>query len=39
MYPRFTADAEKEGNKEAATLFQKIAEVEKRHEQRYKNTA
>jgi rubrerythrin len=36
MYPKFQADAEAEGNKEAALLFKEIAEVEEHHEARYK---
>ncbi len=36
MYPTFAREAEKEGNKEAATLFKAIALVEKKHEDRYK---
>ena len=36
MYPRMKADAEGEGNEEAARLFGNIAEVEKHHEARYK---
>ena len=36
MYPDFAADAEKEGNKEAAMLFKMIARVEAEHRDRYK---
>jgi rubrerythrin len=36
MYPTFAKEAEEEGNEEAAKLFREIAEVEKRHEARYK---
>jgi rubrerythrin len=36
MYPDFAADAEAEGNKEAAMLFKKIALVEAEHCDRYK---
>ena len=36
MYPGFAKDAEEEGNKEAADLFNQIAKVEKEHEERYK---
>ncbi|MDD5023154.1 MAG: rubrerythrin family protein [Candidatus ainarchaeum sp.] len=36
MYPKFAEEAEKEGNKKAAELFKQIAEVEKRHGERYK---
>ncbi|MFH1317160.1 MAG: rubrerythrin [Candidatus Woesearchaeota archaeon] len=36
MYPKMQKDAEEEGNKEAATLFKEISEVEKEHEERYK---
>lgn len=35
MYPGFKKIAEKESNKEAATLFQEISEVEEKHEKRY----
>ncbi|OIN90149.1 rubrerythrin family protein [Candidatus Berkelbacteria bacterium CG_4_9_14_0_2_um_filter_42_30] len=35
MYPGFKKIAEEEGNKEAATLFQEISEVEEKHEERY----
>jgi rubrerythrin len=36
MYPEFAAQAEKEGIKEAATLFRQIAKVEAHHRDRYK---
>ncbi|MBN1941414.1 MAG: rubrerythrin family protein [Candidatus Diapherotrites archaeon] len=36
MYPEFAKQAEKEGKKEVAKLFTEIAEVEERHENRYK---
>jgi rubrerythrin len=36
MYPDFAADAEAEGNKEAAMLFKMIARVEAEHRDRYK---
>jgi rubrerythrin len=36
MYPEFAAEAEKEGNTEAARLFRRIAEVEAHHRDRYK---
>ncbi len=36
MYPKFKKEAEEEGNKEAAELFQEISEVEEKHEARYK---
>ncbi|MBU2634626.1 MAG: rubrerythrin family protein [Nanoarchaeota archaeon] len=36
MYPGFAKDAEEEGNKDAAFLFNQIAKVEKEHEERYK---
>ena len=36
MYPGFAEQAEKEGNKEAATLFRQIAKVEAHHRDRYK---
>jgi rubrerythrin len=35
MYPDFAAEAEAEGNKEAATLFKMIARVEAEHRDRY----
>ena len=35
MYPTFAKEAEEEGNKEAAALFQQIAKVEKEHRDRY----
>jgi len=35
MYPNFAETAEKEGFSEIAAVFRKIAEAEKRHEQRY----
>lgn len=35
LYPKFADIAEEEGFKEVAAAFRKIAEVEKRHEQRY----
>lgn len=36
MYPTFAKEAGKEGNKDAATLFTEIAEVEAEHEKRYR---
>jgi rubrerythrin len=36
MYPEFAAEAEAEGNKEAAILFKNIAKVEAEHRDRYK---
>lgn len=38
MYPTFAkeAEAEAEGNAEAATLFRQIGEIEKEHEERYR---
>lgn len=36
MYPRMKKEAEKEGNKVAAKLFQEISEVEEKHEERYR---
>jgi len=36
MYPTMQKEAEKEGKKEAATLFKEISEVEEKHEARYK---
>lgn len=36
MYPTFAKEAEEEGNTKAAKLFREIAEVEKKHEARYK---
>jgi rubrerythrin len=36
MYPEFAADAEAEGNKEAAMLFKMIARVEAEHRDRYR---
>jgi len=36
MYPTFAKEAEAEGNMEAAKLFKEIAEVEKKHENRFK---
>ena len=35
MYPTFAAEAEAEGNKEAARLFKSIAKVEEAHRDRY----
>lgn len=35
MYPQFAEEAEKEGNEEAAILFQQIAKIEKAHHDRY----
>ncbi len=35
MYPGFAEQADKEGNKEAATLFRQIAKVEAHHRDRY----
>ncbi len=36
MYPKFAQEAEEEGNSEAAKLFKEVAEVEKKHEIRYR---
>ncbi len=36
MYPDFTKEAEKEGEKEAARLFKMVGQVESHHEARYK---
>ena len=36
MYPKFAKEAEEEGNDKAAELFKEIAEVEKHHEEIYK---
>ncbi len=36
MYPSFAKDAEEEGEKEAAVLFNQIAKVEAHHRDRYK---
>lgn len=36
MYPAFAKDAKKEGDKEAAKLFEEIAQVEAHHEARYR---
>ncbi len=36
LYPNFADVAEEEGFKEIATVFRKIAEVEKHHEKRYR---
>ncbi len=36
MYPEIMKQAEKEGNKDAATLFKEVGEIEERHEKRYK---
>jgi rubrerythrin len=36
LYPTFRQVAEKEGFKEIATLFKEIAEVEEKHEERYR---
>ena len=36
MYPEFAEQAEKEGNKEAANLFRRIAMIEAHHRDRYK---
>jgi hypothetical protein len=35
MYPEFAAQAQAEGNKEAATLFRMIAKIEAEHRNRY----
>ena len=35
MYPRMAKEAEEEGFKELAVLFKMVAEVEKKHEERY----
>lgn len=39
MYPGFKEVAEKEGDKDVATLFQEISEVEEKHEERYTKLA
>ncbi|WP_058486658.1 rubrerythrin [Defluviitalea phaphyphila] len=39
LYPAFADVADKEGFTEIATVFRKIAEVEKRHETRYRKLA
>jgi rubrerythrin len=36
MYPTFAKEAEAEGNKEAAMLFQQIGKIEGHHRERYK---
>ncbi|MCP4181244.1 MAG: rubrerythrin family protein [bacterium] len=36
MYPKFAAEAEEEGNKDAARLFKQIAKVEAHHEDRFR---
>lgn len=36
MYPSFAKDAREEGFHEIAVLFEKVAEIEREHEQRYK---
>jgi Rubrerythrin len=36
MYANFAKEAEAEGFKDIAFLFQKVAEIEKTHEERYK---
>ena len=36
MYPRMATEAREEGHEDVARLFEKIAEVEKHHEERYK---
>ncbi len=36
MYPEFAKVAKEEGFDEIATLFEKVAEIEKQHEERYK---
>ena len=36
MYPRMAKEAEEEGFKELATKFRLVAEIEKHHEERYK---
>jgi rubrerythrin len=36
MYPNFAKEADEEGNKEAAALFRRIAEIEAHHRERYK---
>jgi len=36
MYPEFKKIAEEEGEKEIASLFQEISEVEEKHEERYR---
>ena len=36
MYPSFAAKAREEGFNDIAFLFEKVAEIEKEHEQRYK---
>ena len=39
LYPNFADVAEKEGYQEVAIIYRKIAEVEERHERRYKKLA
>ena len=39
LYPNFADVAEEEGFTEIATIYRKISEVEKRHEERYKKLA
>lgn len=36
MYPTFAKEAEEEGNREAALLFQQIGKIEQHHRERYK---
>jgi rubrerythrin len=36
MYPKFAAEADAEGNRDAANLFRQIAKIEQRHRDRYK---
>lgn len=37
MYPTFAKEAREEGFEHIATLFEKVADIEKHHEQRYKD--
>lgn len=39
MYPEFARVAREEGFDSIATMFERVAEVEKEHEERYKKTA
>ncbi len=36
MYPQFEKDAKEEGNQKAAGLFKQVSEVEKKHEERFR---
>lgn len=36
MYPRMAAEAREEGHEDIAILFERVAEVERHHEERYK---